>query len=215
MQNILSSSEIISLYVNDQRKKDETESILKIIREQVKRGSNLVLNVQKLSKMEEYKTSLIPFEIMKVLNDAINNVTQNLEEKTFEIQVDSSEKEFRVNANDLLIDVFENLIINAIRHNKNPMKKVHINVYRQENENQKLIKMEFKDNGPGIGDSWKKKIFLRGFGGDLSKRGLGIGLYLVKRIIDRYDGQIWVEDNIRGDQSKGSNFIISLPEANL
>ncbi len=42
---------------------------------------------------------------------------------------------------------------------------------------------------------------------------MGVGLSIVKRIIDNFKGNIWVEDRIKGDYSKGSNFIVLLPEA--
>jgi signal transduction histidine kinase len=41
------------------------------------------------------------------------------------------------------------------------------------------------------------------------KQGIGIGLSLVKRIIDRYHGELWVED--RKDHNSGSNFIVLIP----
>ena len=41
---------------------------------------------------------------------------------------------------------------------------------------------------------------------------MGIGLSLVKRILDSYKGQIRVEDSFKGDHTKGSNFIIIIPE---
>lgn len=42
---------------------------------------------------------------------------------------------------------------------------------------------------------------------------MGLGLSLVKLIIEKYNGQIWVENKIKGDITKGSNFIILLPNA--
>jgi signal transduction histidine kinase len=44
-------------------------------------------------------------------------------------------------------------------------------------------------------------------------KGMGIGLTLVKKAIETYSGQIWVEDRIIGDYTEGSNFIIMIPEA--
>ncbi len=40
---------------------------------------------------------------------------------------------------------------------------------------------------------------------------MGIGLTLVKKIIDNYNGEIWVEDRIPGDYSKGSKFCFLIP----
>ena len=41
---------------------------------------------------------------------------------------------------------------------------------------------------------------------------MGLGLALVKKIIDNYNGKIWVEDRVKGDHSKGSNFVLLIPE---
>jgi len=41
---------------------------------------------------------------------------------------------------------------------------------------------------------------------------MGLGLSLVKKIIDSFNGKIWVEDKVKNDYSKGSNFTILLPE---
>ncbi len=58
----------------------------------------------------------------------------------------------------------------------------------------------------------KEQIFQRGQVEKKDKVGLGLGLTLVKKIVGSYNGQIWVEDKVAGDCSKGSNFIIILPE---
>jgi len=42
---------------------------------------------------------------------------------------------------------------------------------------------------------------------------LGIGLSLVKQLIDIYDGKIWIENKVKGDYTKGSNFIVLIPKA--
>ena len=71
--------------------------------------------------------------------------------------------------------------------------------------------MEFKDNGLGISDYRKTSIFERGSQKSWKSKGMGLGLSLVKKIIDMYHGDIWVEDRVKGDHTKGSNFIIMIP----
>ena len=79
-------------------------------------------------------------------------------------------------------------------------------------EDKNYIKLEFLDNGIGIENSRKKAIFLRGSKEDYGLTGMGLGLSLVTKIMKNMDGKIWVEDRIDGDHTKGSNFILLIPE---
>ena len=73
--------------------------------------------------------------------------------------------------------------------------------------------MEFIDNGIGISDKRKEIIFQEGIESEKGTKGMGFGLSLVKKIIDKYNGKIWIEDRIKGDYTKGSNFVILIPMA--
>ena len=42
---------------------------------------------------------------------------------------------------------------------------------------------------------------------------MGLGLSLVRKILESYNGKIWVENRIEGDHTQGSNFKILIPEA--
>jgi signal transduction histidine kinase len=68
------------------------------------------------------------------------------------------------------------------------------------------------DNGIGILNENKETIFQKGFGRDKRVRGMGIGLSLVKKIIQNYNGEIWVENRVKNDYEQGSNFILLIPE---
>ena len=82
----------------------------------------------------------------------------------------------------------------------------------EEIDKKKFYKLEFMDNGIGIFDENKESIFQRGNKKDKKARGMGIGLSLVKKIIESYDGKIWVENRIKNNYEQGSNFIILIPE---
>jgi signal transduction histidine kinase len=64
------------------------------------------------------------------------------------------------------------------------------------------------DNGPGIPDDRKETIFGKGEKG-LDSPGTGLGLYLVRTLVEQYGGDIWVEDN----DPEGSVFYVELPIA--
>jgi signal transduction histidine kinase len=40
---------------------------------------------------------------------------------------------------------------------------------------------------------------------------MGLGLYLVKTLVDSYGGRVWVEDRVPGDRTKGARFVVMLP----
>jgi signal transduction histidine kinase len=117
-----------------------------------------------------------------------------------------------VYADNLLLDVFENILINAVRYNNRSNIEIIIDINKETKAADKnYIKMEFRDNGVGISDYRKKSIFERGKQKSQQTKGMGLGLSLVKKIIDNYQGKIWVEDRIIGDYKQGSNFIILIP----
>ncbi len=213
LQNILSSIELNLMYLNNPNKQIETMNILNVIKNQVKRGANLVSNVRKLSEIEEKYIDIKPTDVCQVLKTAINFMRQNFRENVINIQIDTISEELYGKANDLLLNVQENILFNAIQHNANSTIEILIKIAKHQVEGRNYLKMEFIDNGLGIADERKKEIFQREIKEDKSVSGIGLGLLLVKRIIESYDGQIWVEDKIKGDYTQGSNFIILIPEA--
>ena len=64
----------------------------------------------------------------------------------------------------------------------------------------------------GVLNEKKSLIFQERFSKEDGSKGLGFGLTLVKKIIENYDGRIWLEDKVKGDYTKGSNFIFLIPE---
>jgi signal transduction histidine kinase len=69
------------------------------------------------------------------------------------------------------------------------------------------------DNGQGISDTNKDKLFKRLNQGISKSIGTGMGLFLVKTLIESYNGKVWVEDRVQGDHTKGAKFIVMLPAA--
>ena len=118
-----------------------------------------------------------------------------------------------VKADEFLHEVFENILINSVKHNSSDEIEILIRVSIENISNIYQIKLEFIDNGPGIPDSRKEIIFNRNFKKEIRSDGMGFALSIIKKIISSYGGEIWVEDLVQGDYSNGSNFIITIPEA--
>ncbi len=212
LQHILSAMELSDLLINNPENLKDIQANLNIIKDQVNRATKLVSNVRKLSQLEEYKKSIEQIEIMTIIKDTIRFIKDSYQEKKIDIQVDSISNEVYIQANDLIQDVIENILINSVKHNKNPKVEIIVRFSRELIEKNHYLKIEFIDNGAGIENTRKETIFQRAYNEDISVSGMGLGLSLVKKIIDSFDGKIWVEDKVKNDYSKGSNFIILLPE---
>ena len=212
LQNIRSSVELSSYYLKDPKNIDGIRELYQIIEEQVNRGANLVANVHKLSEIEKYRINLNKVDPIKILEERIDYILNSYPNEEINIRKEYLEKSIQVFGNDLLMDVFENIIINAIKHNQHPVKIIQVKISREEEKDTNWIRFEFIDNGIGISDADKENIF-KGLYKSKLGGGMGVGLSLVKKIIENHDGKIWVENRVENDHFKGSNFIILLKEA--
>lgn len=119
-----------------------------------------------------------------------------------------------VNANELIEDVFSNLIGNAVKHSspEEPL-EIDIGIKKVTEDNKLFFEIYIEDNGPGIPDELKGRLFIRFQKGDTITSGRGLGLYLVKTLLEDINGSVRVEDRVKGDYGKGSRFVIRLPVA--
>ena len=107
-----------------------------------------------------------------------------------------------VAANEVLREVFRNVLTNAVYHNDTPRPTVTVDV----EASGETVVVRVADDGPGIPDDQKPAVFGRGESG-LESPGTGIGLYLVDTIVETYGGDVWVEDN----DPAGAVFRVELP----
>jgi len=214
LQGILSVAQITKLQLGKTIDPNEILDIIGIIENQIIRGSKLISNVRKLSELEELEELEEPLksiDVCHLLKKAIGNLKNAYQSHSIEIKVESVSNSIIIQANDLVLEVFENILMNAVNHNENPIIEIIIRISEEEREGLNYIKIEFIDNGIGIEDSRKTTIFTRGSKENNYVGGMGIGLSLVNLIMERFEGKIWVEDKFRGDSTKGSNFIVMLP----
>jgi len=108
-----------------------------------------------------------------------------------------------------LLQIFQNLIANAINFRRDEPPSIHVSAQKKGNE----WNFSVRDNGVGI----EKRHFDRIFEifQQLSRKGLpestGMGLAIVKKIIERHHGRIWVESEV----GAGSTFYFTIPDKNL
>jgi PAS domain S-box-containing protein len=213
LQNIQSSAELSALYMNNPEKLHTLKELYEIITEQIERGKKLIKNVRKITKIDESEVNLEKIEVSGLLKKAGEYLKNSFQARTIKLQIEPSKNKFYVMANNLLLDVIENILINAVRHNNKATIEINVDISKDHLKDMDFIKMEFKDNAIGISDYRKKSIFEKGKRKSPKSKGMGLGLSLVKKIVESYNGEIWVEDRIKGDHEQGSNFVLLLQEA--
>ncbi|MFX0042808.1 MAG: sensor histidine kinase [Candidatus Hodarchaeota archaeon] len=211
--SISNAFELCMMLLKEETRNEEILEYFRLIEEQVNRGKKLVRNFRKLSELEDCIMLLEPIDLLQNLNNAVQFAQANFPRRRIDIKIYSKAKSIYVSANELLLDVFENIFINAIRYNKNTLVQIEVSISEIIELNKKFIKLEFKDNGIGIDDIDKYEILQEGHRKTKESKGMGIGLSLVAILINLWEGKIWIEDRIRGDFSRGSNFIITIPKA--
>ncbi|MHA1274085.1 MAG: PAS domain-containing protein [Promethearchaeota archaeon] len=216
LQNILFSSQLILNQIQKYPSINELigES-LKIIDEQVKRGSKLIENVRKLSAINESDLKLVEINAYEILIKTLNFFKRSYKVHNIELTIKSFLKNIIIKGNEFLEDLFENIILNAIKHNESHVKKVDIIVSQEIKNDINYARFEFRDNGIGIHPRQRKILFENIGIDDVSSKRIGLGLSLVKRIVDSYGGFIDIKDNVEGDYTKGTNFIVYLPQVRL
>jgi PAS domain S-box-containing protein len=178
--------------------------------ESFRNSSRLIGNIRKIKKVHSHESSMELIDMGNMITKAIQ-MFSNLQGRDVKI-VYKPVAGLLVKADDLLKDVFMNLIGNAIKHSpsERPL-TIGITVDRTSEQGRPVYKICVEDDGPGIEDSRKTELFKHSSSN--TARAKGLGLYLVRTLIESYDGHIWVEDRIPGDRSRGSRFVIILPAA--
>jgi len=212
LQGIQTANELCTIAI-EQNNFKELKEITEVIKLQVIRGAKLVNTIQKLSDLEDYEQILEPTVLKDTLEQSINNIRILFQNKDIDIKIKSLNNQDAVQANEFLIDIFENLLINSVMFNENQKIEIEIIFSKEIVDKKAFFRIEFRDNGTGIEEIRKPIIFQRAYNKDKTISGLGLGLSLVKKVLDTYNGMIWVEDKVKGEHSKGSNFILLIPEA--
>jgi signal transduction histidine kinase len=108
-----------------------------------------------------------------------------------------------------IIQVFQNLLSNAIKYMDKPQGRIKVGCVEQDG----FWKFSVADNGPGIEENHFENIFKIFQALPISPdfQGTGVGLTVAKKIVELYDGKIWVESKV----GEGSCFLFTLPKQKM
>jgi PAS domain S-box-containing protein len=178
--------------------------------EVLQNSSKLIENVRMLQRVRRHELRYEPVQVCDLLAE-VRSGYAGVPGKPVIISIDSV-CQCTVSANALLKDVFSNIVGNAIKHAQGPV-TIGISAGLIFEDGRKYCKISIEDDGPGIPDGLKERLFTRLQRGATRAYGRGLGLYLVKVLVDDFKGRVWVEDRVPGDPARGSRFVVVLPAA--
>lgn len=195
------------LYNDFATSKEQEKEFLKIIQKESSNITNLINNILTISKLEnkEIEINKSDINIKTIVDEIINSTKPMCIEQNINI-INKCENIIMLADYKKIYQLFNNLIVNAIKYNKNNG-YVEINCF----EDEKNINIIIKDSGIGIPLVDRNRIFERFYrvekGRSKALGGTGLGLSIVKHIIKYYNGKI----KVKSTEGFGSEFIIKIP----
>ena len=202
---------ILKSYPTHLFQEDEKQQMFSVMTDECQRLIRLINNLLLSVKVEQEDfhgtTSLMPVSLAEVVAQTCRFMERELKSKSVELQVNVPASLSSIEGNlDLLYQVFQNLIANAIKFSgKDPRIEI---VAREEEDS---VSISISDNGVGIEEHALTHIFQKFYRAEsqAGKRpGLGIGLYLVQKLVELHRGEI----NVVSRLNEGTTFTLAFPK---
>lgn len=187
---------------------EETRQLLETIKAQTERLTRLSDDLLVLSANERGAPELEPLPLLEMARDVARNLMPLAATRDVTIQVEGDATVEAVGDGDLLFRALSNLVDNAIKYSGEG-RRVWVSVARQDG----AAEVRVRDNGPGIPAEQRDRIFERFYrvdkGRSRAQGGIGLGLAIVRELIESMGGQVSVEST----QDEGATFVVRLEEA--
>jgi len=184
-----------------------------MIKQNCYRLIRLIANLIDITKIDAgyFQVSLKNFDIVKIVEDITLSVARYIEDKKISLIFDTEVEEKVIACDpDMIERIILNLLSNSVKFTPEGG-QILVNIYER---NGKII-ISVKDTGLGVPPEVKNKIFDRFIQVDNTtsrrREGSGIGLSLVKSLVEMHDGTI----SLVSECGKGSEFIIELPDRTI
>ena len=193
-------------YITEEQRKEYAESI----EGAAMRLSNLISNILKLNKLENQRITpeVEAYDVSRQLCECILHFEEAWDEKEIDLETEIEDVAM-VQADESLLElVWNNLLSNAIKFTE-PRGTVTVRQTCEEG----YVKISVSDTGCGMDSDVMNHIFDKFYQGDTShsKEGNGLGLALVKRVLELLDGDI----QVFSEEGRGSTFLVTLPAAGV
>jgi signal transduction histidine kinase len=169
------------------------------------RMSRLIGDLLDIVAIDVGKFTVIPerHDVGQTIAEVVDSFQVVASAKDIALQSDTSGEISAEFDHERTVQVLGNLLTNALKFTS-PGGRVAVRAKHEAGE----VRVSVADTGPGIAPERLETIFERfSRGGRTDRKGLGLGLYIAKRIVEAHGGRIWVESSV----GRGSTFHFSLP----
>jgi two-component sensor histidine kinase len=181
------------------------------------RSQSLVDNIRRLERLYGQKDlKLVLKNLPESINNAYSTVKQTLYDnnphgKKISISMTHGHPmDINIMAEDLLDEIFINLFSNTVKYTDSSEVKIDVIIKDYFIGEAKYWMITISDYGKGIPDSIKNELFERFY---YKAKGSGLGLSIVRALVERYRGKIWVGDRVYKDYTNGTTFGMIFPAA--
>lgn len=169
----------------------------------------LINGLLQYSSMSNQAIEIEQIDLNKLFQEVVLSLDTNIKEANADIQIQDnlplSEGQYT-----LLFQVFSNLVNNAIKFRKSDVPlSININCVATQNNDYQVV--EIQDNGIGIENNYKQEVFkvFKKLHNSTEYEGVGLGLSLSKKIIERLGGEVWLESEF----GVGTTLFVKLSKA--
>jgi len=186
---------------------DQSRAITICLR-QSHRIQSLIESVRMVADLRDQPVEAQPVSLDDAILDAIQHTQSTYADR--EVRVHFAAADRRVFAEDLHVQtVFQHLLSNAVRHNDSEVVEIHVQASREPPEDRTAPwKILVRDNGEGVPAARQPHLFNRLE--NLTIHGSGLGLSLVRFLVERWSGTVWIEPQAAG---QGAVIGLTLPSA--
>jgi PAS domain S-box-containing protein len=192
----------LELVIKDPDLSLKNKKSIEIVIAQIQRSTELIRNAKRLQRVFEQQVKLERKDLFKEVMRAAETVRRTFPEKELDLRTNLCRDENFIIADDFLLDLFFNLFHNSMKFDKKSA--VIIEVDANALDDDKMM-VTVKDHGSGIPDEEKTRVLLRKRG----SKGSGMGLTLVKYLVDRYNGKISLQDRVQGKADQGTTILMT------
>ncbi len=184
---------------------EEGQEMLQLLRNRVRRMNDLIDGVLQYSRIGRIHEEKIAVDLNQVVADVVDAIAPP---PHIEITIDT-ELPTLASEKTRIQQIFQNLLSNAVKYIDKSNGSITISCIEENN----LWKFSIADNGPGIEEKHFEKIFqiFQTLSPRDESESTGVGLAVVKKIVENYHGRIWLESEI----GIGTVFYFTLPQSTI